>query len=526
MKFVSRIVIVALCALALLVPMSARAQSPEPAVTESQVTAILPQLEKYIQDTVTASGVPGVSVAIVFQDKVLYLKGFGVREAGKTDPVSEDTVFQIASLSKPVGSTVIAKLVSDGVVSWDAKISDLDPSFQLYDAYPTSQLTLRDLYSHRSGLPGLAGNELEEIGYSRNEILHRLRYMPPASSFRSTYSYSNFGMTEGAVAAVKPTGKSWEQITQDKLYTPLGMTHTTSSNAVFLKETNVAKLHVLINGKWKAQAVRQPEAQGPAGGISSTARDLAEWLKLQINLGSYKGQQLIKPDALLQTHLPNIVKGVNPDTGIPDFYALGWTTQYDSAGRTIWTHAGAFSVGARTIATIYPADKLGIVVLANAFPSGLPEAVSSTFFDLVHYGKPQKDYLPIWDARYSGYSDNVNAAIKAYATPPANVSPALPDAAYLGTYSNDYIGAAQVVTGTKGLVLEVGPNKMKWALKHWDRDVFLSYPVPETPDFPSPVTFTIGPDGKATYIQIDEINTNGQGILKRVPDAEASGTNP
>lgn len=520
MKLVVRVTIIVLCLLALLVPSSALAQTSTPALTEAQVTAVLPDLEKYIQDAQSKTGVPGVSVAVVFQDKVLYQKGFGVREAGKTDPVTEDTVFQLASLSKPVGSTVIARLVSDGVVSWDSKISDLDPSFQLYDAYPTSQLTIRDLYSHRSGLPGNAGNELEEIGYSRDEILHRLRFMPPASSFRSGYSYSNFGMTEGGVAAVKPTHKSWEEESKAQLYVPLGMTHTSSSNADLQKETNVAKLHVQVKGAWKAVAVRQPEAQAPAGGVSSTAHDLAQWLILQINQGKYNGEQLIKSDAILETHAPQIVKGTNRDTGMPDFYGLGWTTQIDTSGRIIWTHNGAFTVGARTIATIYPAEKLGIVVLANAFPTGLPEAVSGTFFDLVHYGKPQQDYLTIWEARFKSiFNDGVDAAIKAYATPPANVSPALPDAAYLGTYTNDYLGDVHVTADKKGLVLEVGPAKLEWVLTHWDRDVFLIHPTPEAPDYPSPVTFTIGPDGKATQIQIDELNTNGQGILKRVPDA-------
>jgi CubicO group peptidase (beta-lactamase class C family) len=228
-------------------------------LTEAQVTAALPELEQYIQEQMKRTGVPGLSIAIVLRDKVVYLKGFGVREAGKNDPVSEDTAFQLASVSKPLGATVIASLVSDGLIAWDSKISDLDPSFQLREPYPTSQLTIRDLYAHRSGLPGEAGTELETFGYSQTEILHRLRYVPPASSFRSAYSYSDFGMTEGGVAAVKPTGKTWEQVSKEKLYTPLGMTHTTSVNSEFLQETNRAALHVMVDGKWTPKLTRQPE---------------------------------------------------------------------------------------------------------------------------------------------------------------------------------------------------------------------------------------------------------------------------
>jgi CubicO group peptidase (beta-lactamase class C family) len=512
MKKILRTVVV-LWAL-LLTPLSAPAQTGTH-VTEDHVKAALPALENYMQEAQAKTGVPGVSVAVVFQDQVLYLQGFGVREVGKSEPVTEDTVFQLASLSKPVGSTVIASLVSDGIVSWDTKISDLDPAFQLHEAYPTSQLTVRDLYSHRSGLPGDAGNDLEEIGYERDEILHRLRYLWLASSFRSTFAYSNFGMTAGGVAAVKPTGKSWEEVSKAKLYTPLGMTQTSSLHADFLKETNVAKLHIKVDGKWTATLIRQPDAQAPAGGVSSTAKDMAQWLKLQIANGKFAGTPLMKEVAMLETHAPVIYRGLHPISGNPNFYALGWGTEYDHAGRTVWTHNGAFSAGARTIATIYPQDKLGIVVLSNAFPTGLPEAVAETFFDLVHDGKPRSDHLTPWEHAFAAWLQVAAQAIAAFKTPPSPVQPALANDAYLGTYTNDYLGDVSVTASASGLVLQVGPNKMAFPLKHWNRDVFLSYSTPEVPDWPSPVTFTIGPDGKASQMFIDALKNNGQGVLTR-----------
>ena len=483
-------------------------------VTEDHVNAALPALEKYMQEAQAQTGVPGVSVTVVFQDKVLYLKGFGVREVGKREPVTEDTVFQLASLSKPVGSTVISFLVKEEMVSWDAKISDLDPAFQLHDAYPTSQLTVRDLYSHRSGLPGEAGNDLEDIGYGRDEILPRLRYLLPASSFRSTFAYSNFGMTEGGVAAVKPTGKSWEEVSKDTLYTPLGMTHTSSLHADLLNETNVAKLHIKVDGQWAAKVIRQPDAQSPAGGVSSTAKDLAQWLKLHIANGKFAGQQLIEEAIMLETHAPVMYRGLHPVSGNPHFYALGWGTEYDHAGRTIWTHNGAFSAGARTIATIYPQDELGIVVLSNAFPTGLPEAISDTF-DLVHDGKPRSDHLTPWEQFFEPWLHMAAQAIAAFKTPPSPVQPALAHDAYLGTYTNAYLGNVDVTAAASGLVLQVGPNKMEFPLKHWNRDVFLAYLTPEVPDWPSPVTFTMGPDGKASQMFIQALNDNGQGVLRR-----------
>jgi CubicO group peptidase (beta-lactamase class C family) len=235
----------------------------------------------------------------------------------------------------------------------------------------------------------------------------------------------------------------------------------------------------------------------------------------------------IQEAAILETHAPVMYRGLQSISGNLNFYALGWGTEYDYAGRTIWTHNGAFSQGARAIATIYPQDELGIVVLANAFPTGLPEAVSATFFDLVHDGKPLQDYLTPWEQAWESLLQVPAAkAIEAFKTPPTSAQPALANEAYVGTYANDYLGKVYVTTSSSGLVLQVGPNRVEFPLKHWNRDVFLSYSSPEVPDFPSPVTFTIGPDGSATQITIDALNTNGQGVLSRVQEPKNAQLTP
>lgn len=502
-----------------MVPLSAHAQGGTD-VTETKVKAALPLLDKYIQDAMTKTGVPGLSVAVVFDDKVVYLKGYGVREVGKPDVVTEDTVFQLASMSKSVGSTVVAALVSDKVVTWDTRVSQIDPSFQLKEPYPTSQVTIRDLYSHRSGLDGNAGNDLEQIGYDRDTILSRLRFLNPASSFRSTYAYSNFGITAGGVAAATAAGKSWEDASQDKLYGPLGMTSTSSRYADFLKRTNRATLHAFINGKWTAAATREPDAQSPAGGVSSNAKDLAEWMRLELGNGKYNGKQLISEDAIGATHLPVIYRGNDPALGVPSFYGLGWTVEYDKQGRLLTGHAGAFSQGARTLVTLSPSEKLGIVVLANAFPTGLPEAVSAAFFDYVREGKSEQDWLQLWDDIYvRGYGPESYAPLVArYAKPPASPSAALPNSAYIGTYANDYIGNAYVIEKDGGLALQLGPNKITFPLKHYDRDLFVYYPYPEMPTYPASATFTVGADQKAASVLFDDLNSIGQGTLTRVQE--------
>ena len=204
-----------------------------PATIES-VEAAIPRIEAMAREVIGKGMVPGLAIGIVFEDKVVYLGGFGVREAGKAAKVDPDTVFQLASFSKPIAATIVAALVSDGAIAWDSRIADLDPLFRLHDPYPTAEVTVRDLFAHRSGLPGGAGNDLEVIGFDRTEILHRLRLVPPASSFRGAYSYSNFGITAGAVAAAAGAGFVWEEAADEKLYDPLGMASTSSRYDDFL----------------------------------------------------------------------------------------------------------------------------------------------------------------------------------------------------------------------------------------------------------------------------------------------------
>ncbi|PZV39594.1 serine hydrolase [Mesorhizobium kowhaii] len=493
--------------------------APADTITPERITAALSKLEALAEAAVAGGAVPGLAIAVVHDDEVIFLRGFGHREAGKPEVVDADTVFQIASLSKPVSATVVAALVSDGIVSWDSKIADLDPAFRLADPYPASQLTVRDLFSHRSGLPGTAGDDLEDIGYDRAEILHRLRFVPPSSSFRAGYSYSNFGLTEGAVAAATPTGRPWEEVAEEKLYRPLGMASTSSRHSDFIKHANRAALHVKVDGAWAAKIERDPDAQAPAGGVSSTARDLSQWVLLILGDGVYAGKTLIAADALGQTHVPLIARGKNPVSGGASFYGLGWNVEFGRHGLS-WGHAGAFSVGARSLVTIFPEDKLGIVIVTNAFPTGVPEGLSDSFADLVFDGTIGKDWVKAWDDTYAGLFGPAVAAAKAtYAAPPSPARPAGPASAYAGRYANDFIGDAVVSKAGDDLVLRAGPaGARSYSLTHFDGDLFLTFPDAETPDRPSGVSFVVGPDGKASAVTIGFLDDNHLGTLQRVGD--------
>src|SRR5207237_93849 len=182
---------------------------------------------------INENALPGLAIAVVFQDRVVYAKGFGVRDVNTKAPVDADTVFQLASLSKSIGSTVVAELVGEGKITWDTKLSELDSTFEMFDPWVTREITIRDMYAHRSGLPAHAGDLLEDLGFTRAEILHRLRYQHPASSFRSHYAYTNFGITEGAMEAEKAYGLDWNKASVANMYRILSIPVTLYDLSVY-----------------------------------------------------------------------------------------------------------------------------------------------------------------------------------------------------------------------------------------------------------------------------------------------------
>ena len=488
------------------------------AVTEEKLAAAIPQLEKLAEQVLQTTGIPGMAIAVVHKDHVVNLKGFGVREVGKPEPVDPDTAFQLASVSKPIASTVVAGLVGEKVVSWDDPIIKRDPGFQMYDSWVTHEVTIRDMFSHRSGLPSHAGDRLEDLGFDRPAILFRLRYLKPDTSFRSHYAYTNFGLTEAAIAAAKAAGKPWEEVSAEKLYQPLGMKNTSSRYADFAATENRARGHVLVNDKWVAKYVRNPDAQSPAGGVSSTARDMAQWVRLQLSNGKLDGKQVIDAEALAETHRPQVLTQAPTDPSVDraTFYGLGWNVDYDDMGRVRLSHSGGFNLGAATVVSLYPAEELGIVVLTNAYPIGVPEAIAKCFFDLALNGSVERDWFPLFRLLVAAALKPDYGMATDYSTPPKAPSPALRAEAFVGTYANDLFGQIEVTEKDDGLLLLLGPRKDAFVLQHFDRDVFTYQPVSENAYGPSAVTFNVGPAGKATAVVIENLDVEGQGTFTRV----------
>ena len=485
-------------------------------MTSEQVDKAIGDVEKLAQKEIQENALPGLAMAVVFQDKMVYAKGFGVRDVNTKAPVDADTVFQLASVSKSIGSTVVAELVSEGKITWDSKLSTLDPAFAMFDPWVTREITIRDMYAHRSGLPEHAGDLLEDLEFTRAEILHRLRYQHPESSFRSHYAYTNFGMTEGGIAAAEAYGLEWEEASEQKLYRPLGMTSTSSRYADFVARPNKALGHVLVDGKWMQKFKRDPDTESPAGGVSSSVSDLAKWMRLQLANGKFGGKQIVNEKALAETHHPHMLTGFSPFTGLPSFYGLGWNVSYDQEGRVHLNHSGAFALGAATHVNLVPGEQLGIVVLSNAYPLGIAEALGTTFLDIALYGKPTQDWLVIFKQLFSNPAAIGTVLGFDYSKSPAAPTPALKNDAYIGRYANDFFGDISIIEKDGGLAIVQGPKKRTFTMKHYNRDTLTYETEGENAVGRSGITFTIGADGKATQVLVENLNVRGEGAFKRV----------
>lgn len=455
------------------------------------------------------TGIPGLAVAVVHDGKTVYAKGFGVREVGSGDKVDPDTVFQLASVSKSVAATVVANQVGADTIDWTTPVVEHLPTFALADPAVTAQLTVADLFAHRSGLPDHAGDRLEDLGYDRATILDRLR-LEPLEPFRITYQYTNFGLTAGAEAVAAAAGTDWAQLSADALYEPLGMQSTSSRFADFEARPNRAVGHVDIDGDWVARYTRDPDAQSPAGGVSSSVNDMTRWLTMLLGNGTNGSTTIAPPTALLPAITPQVIS--SPAAAVDaraGNYGYGFNVSTSPAGRTTLSHSGAFALGAATSFLVIPSADVAIVALTNAAPIGVPETLTAEFADLVQFGEIREDWRTLYGDVFASMNDPEGDLSGRPA--PTDPAPAQELTAYTGTYDSDYWGPAMITTDDTGLVLTIGPAQQRYPLRHWDGDTFAFEPTGENapPGSVSSATFT---DGTLTLNYFDE---DGLGTFTR-----------
>jgi CubicO group peptidase (beta-lactamase class C family) len=484
------------------------AASPAPGtVSQEAVQRGVAALDGIVQDDLAATTVPGVAVGVVYQGKVVYAKGFGVRTLGQPAAVDADTVFQLASVSKAISSTVIAAAVQGGKVAWTDPVRKYLPDFTLADPWVTDHVTIADVLAHRSGLPDHAGDLLEDLGYDQPTILAKLR-QEPLAPFRAHYAYTNYGLTAGGVAAAAAAGKPWPDLARETIFGPLGMAATSFRYADFEQRADRVTLHTKTNGGWQANGNFDAEGQAPAGGASSSVIDLTKWMTMLLAqdglLSAASRQTIWQPQIVRQP-----AEALGGRTG---FYGLGWNIDYDSSGRLMVQHSGAFSHGAATNVLLLPGEGLGIVTLTNAYPIGLAEAINRRFLDAVEQGRQTQDWLAVYGKAFAGIVESPDPTD--YGKPPTTVTPAHPAAAYVGTYHSDYWGDLTVTEAAGGLSFTAGPARLAFPLTHYTGDQFFFSTQGESATGNSGATFA-GPADRADTVTIAAWNTEGLGTFRR-----------
>jgi len=466
-------------------------------------------LDAFVRKAMADYGVPGASVAVVKDDKVIFLKGFGVRGLDSSAPVDENTVFQLGSDTKTFTASALAALVGDGKLGWDDTVITRLPEFVLYDPYATRYATVRDLLAHRTGLPAFTGDILGEEGYDRAEVLRRIRYLPPATSFREKAAYSNLGFFVAGEVAGRVAGSSWEDVVQQRILTPLGMTRSAPSVRGLPADDNHAATLGRIDGRIQPMRPSHQFLLGPAGSMISTASDLSRYMRMLLAHGSFEGRQVIAASAVEGMFSDSMVDEpsfsetppISKDTGFG--YAMGWGYYYFH-GHKVLEKGGALD-GVRAVIVLVPDRKLGIAVLANLNLTLIPEAIRAHVLE-----QELGPAGPDTQATIHKQQAMLDGLMKPDA-PPANPGPtSLPLSAYAGTYESDLYGRLALTAVGDQLKVAAGPGAYSGTLTHFSRDTFnLSW---ELFNYGNQLaTFTIGPDNTAT-----ELRTQTLGNFKRV----------
>ena len=463
-----------------------------------------PDLDAYVANSMKAFDVPGMAVAIVKDGSIVVEKGYGVRKLGDGTPVDEFTMFAIGSNTKAFTTAALATLVDQERLSWDDRVYERLPGFVMYDPYVSHEMTIRDLLTHRSGM-GLGEGDLlfwPHSTYKREDIIYKLRFMKPQSSFRSHYAYDNLlYMTAGQIIPAV-TGISWDDYIRQHIFEPLGMKHSTVSSHDFKPGDNYAFPHSRVDGKLQVIPLEDLDNVGPAGSINSCAADMAKWVQLQLNRGKFgdregrlfseqRSLEMWSPQTILPTgNPPPALSGLK--TNFAD-YALGWALR-EYHGRKLVGHTGGVG-GFVSRVMLVPEENVGVVILTNAEEGGAFDAILYHVLD--HYMQlPAMDWIGAFKAIKEGEEkDAAETMKKAEGARAANSGPSLPLEKYAGSYNDAWYGPISIRFENGRLVISFDHTPgMVGDLEHWQYDTFKAHWRVRTIE-DAFVTFSLNADG-------------------------------
>ncbi len=503
------------CSLAYAAP--ATQKTPEPAVVETtykdpgHIERILPEFTEYAQKAMEDWHVPGIAIAIIKPEGTVYAEGFGVRRMGTAHKVTPYTIFPIGSTSKAFTTTLAAMLVDKGQLKWDDKVVSHYPKFKMYDPWVSKEFTVEDLFAQRSGLPTRAGDVQTLLGYNRDYILNSLQYIKPVSSFRSKYAYQNVFFMLGGQVFQKVTGETYENLLHNRIFAPLGMKYTTVGFDGFKSAGNLAtSLHNNESGELKLVPrdhfhLDPYYTYAAAGGINSNVKDMAKWVRMQLNEGKVNDVSIVSKANLDYTRAPHILTDASYFNR-RHFYGLGWAYTEFKPAPILW-HTGQVN-GATSLVMMVPGEKVGLVILSNS-SSDLPMALGYDFIER-YFGKTQHQ----WAKTMRVTPLKALAAAEEEATvPPHRLS------FYEGKYHNNIYGDITIHEKRDQLQFVLGPKAILFHLRPHRQNTFTLHAENLDGEF-GKATFTLDERGKAESMLIDSLAEEGDGNFMRVREED------
>jgi CubicO group peptidase (beta-lactamase class C family) len=474
-------------------------------LTEAEIDALAVRAMEEFQT-------PGIAIGVVKNGELVYAKGHGVREIGKPDPIDPDTIFQIASLTKAFTAAAIGILVDEGKLDWDDRVIDYLPEFRMYDPWVTRELTIRDLLTHRSGLPLGAGDLLfwPRSKTTRAEVVRAMRHLKPETSFRTAYAYDNLLYVVAGEVVSTVSGVAWEDFVEERIMQPLAMSECRSLPDRVEGNPNRAIPHVVVDGELQTTFFSSGGPTAAAGAINCNVSGLARWAAMLLAGGELPaGGRLLSEKTHTELWQPVTLIPVSEharEHGRTHFiaYALGWGVK-DFHGYLHVGHGGSLQ-GMTTHIALLPELNIAVVALTNQV-SRASSALTSEILQAAAT-ESHEDWVEIYASGAVEWADEAKQAVEeAFANRNAESRPTLPIAAYAGSYRDPWYGEVFVDLEEDRLVMRFSRSELlTGGLEHFQYDTFIARWQDRSLYGDAYVTFSIGADGAVESIRMKALS--------------------
>lgn len=465
------------------------------------------EFERYAVKGMKDWKIPGMSIAVVKGDSIVYAKGFGTKRYGTKRPVDKDTVFQVGSTTKAFTVALVATLVDQGVLDWNDRVVDHFPEFRMFDPWVTREFRIHDLFAQHSGMPPYAGDLQAFIGFDRDHIIHSMQHIKPTYSFRDQFSYVNNLFVAGAKVAELKTDKTWETLMQERILTPLKMTRSTMDEAGLTEIDNGSDLHVLVNGTPQpiepgSPLLSWPYVYGPAGGLNSSAVDMAKWVAAQLHNG-LGANRIFSEKSADYMHSPLTPINMGELKG---GYCQGWLYMPLKKANVVWHNGG--TTGINSFVGFSQDLDMAVVVLTNLGGHKLADALGLQFFEMMSSNTAD------WNKKFlSGHQKAEDAAKEALP-----MLPGLPLKYYAGKYHSPVYGDMTIYAEQDHLMIHMGSTQQfNIKVTHQTMHTFTGEWVRLDPGDPLyHFDFSVNTEGRVSGLAIREFNEDGVCVYDKI----------